>query len=45
MSPILLSVAVSTSLAVAAFAVGYELGCRDTKRDVIQGKVKTKRQE
>ena len=45
MSPILLSVAVSAILAVAAFAVGYELGCRDTKRDVIQGKVKTKRQE
>lgn len=45
MSPILLSVAISTILAVAAFAVGYELGCRDTKRDVIQGKVKTKRQE
>lgn len=43
MSPILLSVAVSTILAVAAFAIGYELGCRDTKRDVIQGKVKTKR--
>lgn len=45
MSPILLSVAVSTILAVAAFAIGYELGCRDTKRDVIQGKVKTKRQK
>lgn len=24
-------------------AIGYELGCRDTKRDVIQGKIKTKR--
>lgn len=45
MSPILLSVAVSAILAVAAFAIGYELGCRETKRDVIQGKVKTKRQE
>ena len=43
MSPILFSVAVSAILAVAAFAVGYEMGCRDTKRDVIQGKVKTKR--
>ena len=43
MSPILLSVAVSAVLAVAAFAIGYELGRRDTKRDVIQGKVKTKR--
>ena len=43
MSPILLSVA--TILSVAAFAIGYELGCRDTKRDIIQGKIKTKKQE